>query len=79
MCHGSRGDGKGELVGRLKLEVPDFTDPETRKKRTDGELFFILTDGHGEMPGEGARLTPEWRWDLVNYIRTLSRPGAAKQ
>ena len=73
MCHGTRGDGKGDLVGRLRLKIPDFTDPAVQKRRTDGELFYILTSGHGEMPGEGARFSVEWRWDLVNYIRTLHK------
>jgi len=71
MCHGATGDGKGDLVDRLGLKIPDFTDPAVQKRRTDGELFYILTSGHGEMPGEGARFSVEWRWDLVNYIRTL--------
>jgi mono/diheme cytochrome c family protein len=74
MCHGTSGDGRGDLVDRLGLEMPDFTDPAVQKRRTDGELYYVLTKGHGEMPGEGARLSTEWRWDLVNYIRTLEKP-----
>jgi mono/diheme cytochrome c family protein len=73
MCHGVTGDGKGDLVERLGLKVPDFTDPAMQKKRTDGELFFILTNGHKDMPGEGARFSEDWRWDLVNYIRSLGK------
>lgn len=71
MCHGASGDGKGDLVDRLNLKVPDFTDPAVQKQRTDGELFYILTFGHGDMPGEGERLPEEWKWDLVNYIRSF--------
>jgi mono/diheme cytochrome c family protein len=73
MCHGIKGDGKGDLVERLKLKVPDFTDAEKQKRRTDGELFYILTQGHGEMPGE-TRLEPREKWDMINYIRSLARP-----
>jgi mono/diheme cytochrome c family protein len=73
MCHGTKGDGRGDLVDRLGLEVPDFTDPAVQQARTDGELYYILSVGHGEMQGEGDRLTEEWRWDLVNYIRSLRR------
>lgn len=73
MCHGIKGDGKGDLVERLKLKVPDFTDTEKQKRRTDGELFYILTQGHGEMPGE-TRLEPNEKWDMINYIRSLARP-----
>ena len=73
MCHGVRGDGEGDLVGRLGLQVPDFTDPSVQRGRTDGELFYILTVGHGGMPGEGDRIPDPWKWDLVNYVRTLAR------
>jgi mono/diheme cytochrome c family protein len=73
MCHGANGDGKGELASKLKLKVPDMTDPELQKKRTDGEWFYILTHGHGRMPGEGERLPADWRWDMINAIRAMSR------
>jgi mono/diheme cytochrome c family protein len=77
MCHGMKGDGKGDLVERLKLKMPDFTDAAKQQRRTDGELFYILTQGHGEMPGE-TRLEPREKWDMINYIRALAgsvRPG----
>lgn len=73
-CHGTSGDGKGRLVERLKLQISDFREPATQAARTDGELFFILTEGHGKMSGQGARLDVETRWDLVNYVRFLGNP-----
>ena len=72
MCHGASGDGKGDLVERLQLTMPNFTDPEHQNKRTDGELFYILTHGHGRMRGEGERLDDATKWNLVNFIRSLS-------
>jgi len=71
MCHGEKGDGKGDLAVEDNLPVPDFTRPETQKGRTDGELFFILKTGHGHMPAQGKRLREDQRWNLINYIRTL--------
>lgn len=73
MCHGATGDGKGELAGRLNLKVPSFTDSSTMKKRTDGELHYILKRGHGEMPAE-TRIEEKELWDMINYIRSLARP-----
>jgi len=73
MCHGSLGDGKGDLVDRLGLSVPDFTRPEVQAKRTDGELFYILGKGHGSMPGQEKRLKEEERWTLIHYLRSLQR------
>ena len=72
MCHGEGGDGKGKLADQYDFVVVDFTDPERQKKRTDGEYFYILTEGCGHMPGEGERLPELWKWDLINHIRTLA-------
>jgi mono/diheme cytochrome c family protein len=74
MCHGSAGDGKGSLAADMKLKIADFTDPNTLKDRTDGELFYIIKNGHQDMPPEGDRIKPEENWDLVNYVRSLAKP-----
>jgi mono/diheme cytochrome c family protein len=72
MCHGSKGDGSGSLARQLEMTMPDFTDPDQLKQRTDGELFYIITNGHGRMPADGERVLEEWRWDLVNAIREMA-------
>ena len=74
MCHGKSGDGKGDLAVRLGYDLPDFTSSAAHQSRTDGEYFYILTEGHGKMSGEGDRLGENVRWDLVNYIRSLGPP-----
>ena len=58
-------------MARLKLTMPDLTDQEAMGKRTDGELFYILTKGCGRMPAQEERLKDKVKWDLVNYVRTL--------
>lgn len=70
-CHGATGDGKTDVAKDLK--VPDLTDPALLKDQTDGELFYILKNGHGNMPKEGDRVKPEQLWDLVNYVRSLAK------
>lgn len=77
MCHGDNGNGKGDLAIQFKYEIADLRTAEAQKARTDGEWFFILTNGHGKMSGEGARLKDKVRWDLVNYLRTLGPKPAA--
>ncbi|MBZ5542586.1 MAG: c-type cytochrome [Acidobacteriia bacterium] len=72
MCHGEKGDGKGEVVEEMKLNPPDFTKPEVLSKRTDGDLFAIIGGGSELMPGQGKRLTDTHKWNLVNYLRSLS-------
>ncbi len=72
MCHGQAGAGDGDLVERFKMNVPDLTDPALHGNWTDGQLFFVLSEGHGRMPTQ-SRFDEDTRWDLVNYVRTLIR------
>ena len=73
MCHNTNGDGKGETAKEMKLQLKDFTNPETLKDRTDGEIFYIIKNGHNDMPAEGERVKAETAWDLVNYVRALAK------
>jgi|SRR5579863_8623678 len=76
MCHGKTGDGKGETAKEMKLQMMDMTDPATLKDRTDGDLFYIIKNGHNDMPAEGPRVKTEEAWDLVNYVRSFARKNA---
>lgn len=71
MCHGKDGDGKGDMADMKG--IPDFTDPAALQGRTDGELFYIIQKGKGEMPPEGDRAKTEDIWNLVNYVRTFAK------
>jgi mono/diheme cytochrome c family protein len=77
MCHGADGDGKGDLAADMKLKLPDYRDPAALKDKTDGELFYIIKNGKGDMPAEGDRAKPDDIWNLVNYIRSLAKKDAA--
>jgi mono/diheme cytochrome c family protein len=82
LCHGKDGDGKGELAQDMKLTLRDYHDPAALKGMTDGELFYILSRGKGEMPNEDDRLTEAQRWHLIAYIRSLAgkpMPVVAKE
>ena len=76
MCHGKAGDGKGETAKEMKLSMMDFTDSATLKDRTDGELFYIIKNGHNDMPAEGPRVKTEEAWELVNYVRAFAKKSA---
>src|SRR5271154_4092880 len=73
MCHGKDGDGKGELATDMKLKLVDYRDPASLKDMTDGDLFYVIKNGKGEMTGEGDRSKPEEIWNLVNYVRSLAQ------
>jgi mono/diheme cytochrome c family protein len=72
MCHGEKGDGKGDMASDIK-NVTDFTNPDVQKVHTDGEWFYIIRKGKGEMPPEGDRAKDDDVWNLVNYIRAFAK------
>jgi len=73
MCHGASGNGQGDTAKEMKLKVVDFTDSKTLKDRSDGEIYYVIKNGHNDMPAEGPRIKTEEGWDLVNYVRSLSK------
>ncbi len=77
MCHGLRADGRGDLARELKLAVPNLTDAERQKKRTDGEWFYIIGHGHLDMPAE-KRLVEQQKWEMILYLRSLVKTAPAR-
>jgi putative copper resistance protein D len=72
-CHGRTARGDGELGRTLPVRPADLTEPHTAL-HTAGDLFWWLTHGKppGVMPGFDDRLSEDERWDLINFLRTLS-------
>lgn len=74
-CHGPNGDGRGERAERLSIAPADFRDAHAMRLRTDGELFWIITEGHKPMPAFRGTMTDEQRWHLVDFVRQFAVPG----
>lgn len=70
-CHGNRGKGDGPGSAALNPKPADHTSAKVQKE-TDGSLFWKISEGHNAMPKWKNVLTETQRWELVNYIRTLS-------
>ena len=70
MCHGATGNGKGDIAG---MNLKDYTDPAALRDLTDGDLFYIIQNGRGQMPGEAGRQTEEGAWNMVILVRSFSR------
>jgi len=73
MCHGKEGAGAGELAVTMNLKLRDYRDPVSLRDLTDGKIYSIIADGKGQMTGEAGRMKPGQIWDVVNYIRSLSK------
>ena len=79
MCHGAKGDGKGEVVESMKLTMHDWHEPATLANLTDGEIFYIITKGKGKMMAEGDRVPEKLRWNLVNLVRAMAAKGGEQK
>jgi mono/diheme cytochrome c family protein len=77
VCHGMEGRGGTPMASKIP-GIPKFT-PELLRKVDDNHMFSMVTSGHGPMPGYGEALTPEERWHVTNYVRTLPDKLAAEK
>ena len=71
MCH--RDGGKGDTKLGVKLKVPDFTNSDWQKKKSDPQIQKIIADGVPEtkMKPWKDKLTDEEIDGLVKLLRTL--------
>jgi mono/diheme cytochrome c family protein len=73
ICHGVNGDGKGDIAGEMKPPLKNYTDPAALKDMSDGELFYIIKNGKGQMPPEGDRAKPDDLWNMVILVRSFAK------
>jgi mono/diheme cytochrome c family protein len=74
-CHGSSGQGNGELVLSGQVTAPpDFTLPEANDGVTPMDRFSVITNGRMEklMPPWAGVLTEYERWSVAMYVYALS-------
>ena len=76
MCHGKDGDGQGDLADQMKLKLKDWRDPAALKDMTDGELYYIIAKGKGQMPAGADQMKPEDIWNMVIYVRSFAAKTA---
>jgi len=78
ICHGKTGASNGTAAGSLPEKPANFTDAKLTQKVTDGELFWKISTGRAPMPSWQDHFSETQRWELVNYLRVLSKVGRYK-
>jgi mono/diheme cytochrome c family protein len=69
MCHGVAGRGDGPVAHYFTPVPPvDFLSDRVRG-RTDGQLFWLIANGIGNMPAFRALLSEPELWDVVLFVR----------
>jgi hypothetical protein len=69
-CHSRVGNGAGMIVQRGYRPAGNFHTPRLMAAPL-GHFFSVMTHGYGAMPDYAAQVTPQDRWAIVAYIKSL--------
>ena len=73
-CHGQQGKGDGYLFSSGLFPAKPTSLVEARVKgMPDGEIYYVISKGSmsGLMGPHESMITPEERWAIILYLRTL--------
>ncbi len=74
ICHGRKGDGRGDLSKMYDPPPRNFACAQTVNGVPDGQLFWIIRFGSpGTSMPPHASLTDDQVWQLVLHLRTLAK------
>jgi mono/diheme cytochrome c family protein len=69
-CHGEKGDGLGALYVNKKYPYPPASLlSEKMLPAAEGDIYHVITVGHGIMAEHGSMIRPEDRWKIAMYIK----------
>jgi len=76
ICHGDKAEGSAaanSTVGtKMALQPPSLLSDKIRSW-TDGQIYHVITMGQGMMGPYASHIPQRYRWQVVNYIRTLQK------
>jgi mono/diheme cytochrome c family protein len=75
-CHGPKGLGDGkvaELDGQVKYAGIANLTSDALKNVSEGHIFHVITMGKGLMWAHGSQISPEDRWKIAKYVKTLQK------
>lgn len=77
VCHGKAGDGNGTIVesGKYPNQPPSYLTRYKEGLLTDGHIYHVITYGKGVMGSHASQLSPEERWQVIQYVQRLGRGG----
>jgi len=82
MCHGVDADGDSQVARRFVqagVRSPPNLQEGVAKVSPDGFIFAVVTHGLGNMPSLQRLLTPDERWAIINYLRSVQAAASVAQ
>ena len=74
-CHADNGRGRGVLFERAGVQSGDLVADQRIRGLSDGELFGVITNGIGLMPGYAYQVPAPDRWAIIAAVRELQAEG----
>lgn len=80
-CHGSKGAGDGLVAAGVSIDgvqkgnyngVPDYKSAGLISI-SEGHIFHVITYGKGLMWAHGSQVSPEDRWKIAKFVKTLQK------
>ena len=79
ICHGMKLDGNGPLYnggnGPFAAAPKNLIADPVVKVMPDGQMFYSITYGKGQMGPYGSQLSTTQRWMVVHYIKSKQKGG----
>jgi mono/diheme cytochrome c family protein len=70
-CHGITGDSDTPVAVKMQLRRPPSLHEERLRALGPGQLYHVVNDGYGLMPGYSEALVLRDRWAVVAYVKAL--------
>lgn len=80
-CHGDKGEGDGKVATGVTIDgvehglyagVANFKG-DAYKNITEGHIFHVITKGKGLMAPHGSQVSPDDRWKIARYVKSLQK------
>jgi mono/diheme cytochrome c family protein len=80
-CHGAKGGGDGKVAQGVKIDGVDHgaypgvanLKGDAYANITEGHIFHVITYGKGLMGAHGSQVSPEDRWKIAKYVKSLQK------
>lgn len=69
VCHGPAGDGDGPIIPKFP-NPPAFTSNRVMTL-TPQQIFDVISNGKGNMPGHASQIYAKDRWSVIYYVEFL--------
>ncbi|MCZ2224063.1 MAG: cytochrome c [Chitinophagales bacterium] len=78
ICHGDKLDGNGPLWKDGNGPYPAAPKNLMTLHMPDGQMFYSVTYGKGQMGSYASQLNRKERWQVIAYIKTMQKENVGK-